>query len=151
MGKTFVGAVNIIHDEVCCKVNNQIIVKSTGTVATSNAQKMFDAGLITRSGEFVNLTVEGMKMYRAVVNPRTRKKATDFMTKHGEMVAFGKSFVAADGEKLSRYAGQYLIFEGMMVHVGDGRYLAETIKIEVSGDIYPAVKAFVEMLERARS
>jgi hypothetical protein len=64
----------------------------------------------------------------------------------------GDRLVAGNGsdQGVSRYVAEFFIDDGTIVLNDCGRYVLNRRTVEVSGDIYPAVKAFVEMLERAR-
>lgn len=104
-----------------------------------------------RRGDRVFITDKGIQVnQKNKFCYRTRQAALKFMNTHDRLIFRQGYFIAPNGKKLSAYAAQHLLDKGLLVEVSTDVYVPRTRAIEVSGDIYPAVKAFVEMLERAR-
>ena len=119
----------------CVRNNDEIAIFSTGKVIGSMSRL---EGLVQERGGRVYLTDRGY--YHAHAG------RVDFLGKHPTFKERGAYFVAPNGTRVLKRS----IPKSMIQKMPDGGYVAKQNIVVVSGDILPAVKAFVEMLENAR-
>ena len=152
MAKNLRTAMALLRDNDCYRFGNDLVVKSSKRVAHSDVQMLIDRGYAVMAGDNNIVITEkgGFVNRRNTLCYRTRRSAVDFLQKHDVLTLRQGYFVASNGKRLSAYAAQHLIDQGLLVETSVGVYCAASKVLRVPGDIYPAVKAFVEMLERAR-
>lgn len=130
------------------------MVQKTGRIAIADLQVLIDRGYVEINSQngHVNLTLAGKKAAPERLSPQSLAKARKFLKAHVNYVMIGDRLVSGNGsdQGVSRYVAEFFIDDGTIVLNESGRYVLNRRTLEVSGDIYPAVKAFVEMLERAR-
>lgn len=148
-------ALRTIGKVLCFRAGNTAVVQRTGRLAVADLQVLLDRGYVEVNPHtgYVKLTAAGANALPERLSPQSLSKARKFLRAHANYVMIGDRLVAGDGsdQGLSRYVAEFFMDDGTIVLNESGRYVLAKRSIEVAGDIYPAVKAFVEMLERARS
>ena len=144
----------LLRDNDCYRFGNNLVVKATARVAHSDVRVLVDGGYATipQGGNRVFITDKGLAVNnRNKLCYRTRQAAMNFLSAHDRLVFQQGYFIAPNGKRLSVYAAQHLLDKGLLVQTENDVYVPRSRTIIVPGDIYPAVRAFVEMLERARN
>lgn len=154
MAKNLRTAMALLRDNDCYRFGNDLVVKATARVAHSDIRVLLDRGYATilDGGNRVFITEKGLAVnHKNKICYRTRQSALNFLNAHDRFVFREGYFIAPNGKRLSVYAAQHLLDKGLLVQSEIDVYVPRTRTLEVPGDILPAVRAFVEMLERARN
>ena len=138
----------------CFRAGNTAVVQRTGRVVMDDLQRLLDRGYVKVNSHngHLTLTLAGIKAVPQSASPQSMSRARKFLRAHVNFIMIGDRLVAGNGtgSGITRYLAEFFIDDGTLVLNENGRYVLAKHTITISGDIYPAVMAFVEMLERAR-
>ena len=132
-----------IRDNDCRLVGGKIIVKSTGEVVHDQAADLFRDGSVVLVGDDrVNIIQD----VDAAPTRQTIYLARKFLDAHDEF-ELREGRLVAGGESISRYVASHFIETGVLVKRGT-KYIPAFRNVVIRGEYLPAVRAFLEMLDR---
>lgn len=134
MTKNLKNALKIIRDYDCYRVGPRIIVKQTGAVATEDAQKLLDNGMVAldSSSSAVTITDGGRAALKKGLNPITIAKGRAFIERHDRFFLFGEKLTANNGDDhISLYVAEYFIQDGTLLSLGVGVFARAQTNIVV--------------------
>ena len=138
-------ALKMIRDQDCRMVGGKIMVKQTGEVVHDRPADLFRDGSIMLVGYDV-VTI----MRHEVEIPLSRQTiylGRKFIDSHDEFQFRQGGRLYAGTEFISRYVASHFIETGVLVKRG-AKYIPASRTVVIRGDHIPAVRAFLEMLDR---